>query len=380
MKTIHYICFYNKKEYSRRLNVQPPSVSKVDYILDSLKRAGYKVLLFSVAEGEKNSPFFFYKSFEKKVDCSQNNRFISTFCRKNILLIILSRIWMFIQLLKYIFFQVKKDEPILVYHSLVLRFPLNICRFFLKRKFYFEVEEIYNAAYQNKSLLIEREIKYLQKASGYILVNDLMADLCNFKSKYLVCYGCYNRNDTRKISFNDKKIHVVYAGSINYSDAFIAIDACRFLSNRYYMHILGYGTSEMIKKMTNSIEKINKEKGFEIVSYGGCLFGKEYDEFISKCDIGLCTRALQNSYSNYTFPSKVLVYMSYGVLPLSSNINCINKSKISDKLVYSKDITPSAFADAILSIPEESLTYDNSFLDELDNSFVLSLKDFFSDN
>ena len=62
------------------------------------------------------------------------------------------------------------------------------------------------------------------------------------------------------------------------------------------------------------IEEVNRQMGFKIVSYDGCLSGNEYATFLAKCDIGICTRFLDDSMSNYTFPSKVFgIYVKWFV-------------------------------------------------------------------
>ena len=57
MKTIHYISYYNCEESGRLLETQPSSVSKVDYIADSLIKAGFNVHIVSLSEGNLHSKF-----------------------------------------------------------------------------------------------------------------------------------------------------------------------------------------------------------------------------------------------------------------------------------------------------------------------------------
>ena len=82
--------------------------------------------------------------------------------------------------------------------------------------------------------------------------------------------------------------------------------------------------------------------------------------------------------SNYTFPSKVLAYMSNGLLPVSSPLTCIKNSKVSEYVVFSEEVTPESFAKAGKSINTEFFKYDNSILTKLDQDFIFELKHLFN--
>lgn len=380
MPVIHYICSYSKEGGDRRIVTQPSSVSKISYIKSALRRAGYTVSLLSLAEGDPKPPFFFYKSLRLRTEYGETLRFISTLCRSNAFFKLLSRLWMFLQLLYYLFCKIGRDDFILVYHSLVYMLPIKIFRLFSRKKIYFEVEELYYAAYASSEHQIEKEKEFLRKkAAGYLVVNDLVSKLADFKMKSVVCYGVYSRVNVKKSSFNDGKIHLVYAGVIGNEDALLAVDICQYLTSQYYMHILGYGLSETaISELENKISEVNTQCGFRIVSYDGCLLGDDYYSFLAKCDIGLCTRVLNDDLSNYTFPSKVLGYISNGLLPLSSPLTCIKKSKIANKVLFSEGVTPHDFAVSIMSCDKKLNNYDNSFLLALDSCFVQELRQLFT--
>ena len=366
MPVIHYICSYSKEGGDRRIVTQPSSVSKISYIKSALRRAGYTVSLLSLAEGDPKPPFFFYKSLRLRTEYGETLRFISTLCRSNA----------FFKL----FCKIGRDDFILVYHSLVYMLPIKIFRLFSRKKIYFEVEELYYAAYASSEHQIEKEKEFLRKkAAGYLVVNDLVSKLADFKMKSVVCYGVYSRVNVKKSSFNDGKIHLVYAGVIGNEDALLAVDICQYLTSQYYMHILGYGLSETaISELENKISEVNTQCGFRIVSYDGCLLGDDYYSFLAKCDIGLCTRVLNDDLSNYTFPSKVLGYISNGLLPLSSPLTCIKKSKIANKVLFSEGVTPHDFAVSIMSCDKKLNNYDNSFLLALDSCFVQELRQLFT--
>ena len=52
--------------------------------------------------------------------------------------------------------------------------------------------------------------------------------------------------------------------------------------------------------------------------------------------------------------------MSNGLLPVSSPLTCIKKSKVSEYVVFSEEVTPESIAKAVKSINTEYFKYDNS--------------------
>ncbi|CAA9203661.1 hypothetical protein FLA105534_04841 [Flavobacterium bizetiae] len=262
----------------------------------------------------------------------------------------------------------------MVYHSYLLNKVVNFCRFFANFKLIYEVEEIYQAAWQNSNKKIKHEIEALQNADAFIFVNDVMNQKCNHHNKpFIVCYGNYNNKKIAK-SINYNIINIVYAGFIGGkdSDVMLAIDSAEFLPDNYFLNVLGYGTEENIKGMKNKIKEINVKCGKEIVEYFGCLSGDEYDNFLKKCQIGLSTRVLIDEYSDFTFPSKVLVYLSNNIIPVSSKINCILNSKVSESIVFYDENSPASVAEAIVSIDvNKYYSQDKDVITDLDSKFIL---------
>ncbi|WP_232067443.1 glycosyltransferase family protein, partial [Flavobacterium bizetiae] len=271
-------------------------------------------------------------------------------------------------------FRVKRNDVVLVYHSYLLNKVVNFCRFFANFKLIYEVEEIYQAAWQNSNKKIKHEIEALQNADAFIFVNDVMNQKCNHHNKpFIVCYGNYNNKKIAK-SINYNIINIVYAGFIGGkdSDVMLAIDSAEFLPDNYFLNVLGYGTEENIKGMKNKIKEINVKCGKEIVEYFGCLSGDEYDNFLKKCQIGLSTRVLIDEYSDFTFPSKVLVYLSNNIIPVSSKINCILNSKVSESIVFYDENSPASVAEAIVSIDvNKYYSQDKDVITDLDSKFIL---------
>ena len=378
-RKIYYVGCYDDYMNNRNLNTQPSGITKMHYIKEALKNAGFYVSIFSIAECKSNKIKFNNRQ-KILIDDSEDIDYIYSIGRKNLILKLISRIILLIQLLKFIIWERSKNDIILVYHSLAISKIIYFIQIICKRKIYFEVEEIYQAVYHGSNKKVKKEINYLTRSNGYIFVNDVIREKCNLKGKYAVCYGNYlmQQNNSSKKN-NDGKIHIVYAGVIEHegTDAYLAINVAKYLSSKYHIHILGYGLENNIRKMVNYLENIQTKC---IVTYDGCLTGDEYLHFLSKCHIGLCTRVLENDLSDYAFPSKLLVYLSNNLRTVCTPIKVIQKSKISSHLFFSANNNPDSIANVILSF-DLNYKFDNSTLiKELHSDFILQLQSLFCTN
>ena len=375
---IHYICSFDDYNNSRQLNTQPSGVTKINYIKSALKRAGHDVILFSTAESN-NKRMSCYPHNRIVVDNHESIVFPFIIGRKNFFLKVLSKVLLLIQLTFYLLFKVKKNHCILLYHSLSMMTLIKMITFIKNEKIYIEVEEIYNAAYQNDIKKINNEISFIKNtAKGLLLVNDIIGTICEFKQPSISCYGIYESTNNIFDCKNRDNINVLYAGVIGgpNSDAYVAIKLGFFLPEKYVVHVLGYGSPNDISYLKRYL--LDNETKFKCkVFYHGCLLGQEYLNFISTCQIGLCPRLLENNFSDYTFPSKVLVYMANNILPICTPLSCIENSVIKKYLLLTKDSSVASFAQAIKDANLNIVSDYKNILDKLDANFVSELRSFF---
>ena len=379
MNKIFYIGCYDNFNNNRNLNTQPSGITKMNYIKQALKNAGFYVSVFSVAECKSNK-LVFNKKEKYQIDKFEDIDYIFSIGRKNIILKLISRFLLIIQLLHYLLWKRTKDDIILIYHSLAIAPVIKLIQIVCTRQIYFEVEEIYQAVYKASNSKIENEINYLKKGKGFIFVNDIIKDKCSFEGKSAICYGNYLMQQNRTLQNNeDEKIHIVYAGVIEGegTDVYLAMDVAKYLSSQYHVHILGYGLETNINKMIYYLGNLKTEC---TISYDGCLSGNEYLNFLSKCHIGLCTRVLEDEYSDYAFPSKLLVYLSNNLHTICTPVSAIVKSKISSHLLFPIDKTPESIAKLILSIDINKEVENKGLLQELHNDFIIQLQSLFLSN
>ena len=171
--------------------------------------------------------------------------------------------------------------------------------------------------------------------------------------------GTYHAEPDRHVSFNDKKIHCIYAGTFDPTKggAAAAAAAAEFLPENYHVHILGFGTEEQTEYLKKQIAEVPK-KAKCTLTYDGLKSGEEYIQFLQKCQIGLCTQIPDAKYTETSFPSKVLVYLANGLRVLSVRIPAVEQSSVGDMLYYYDEQKPEKIAEAIQSI-DMNLPYDS---------------------
>ena len=359
MGKIYYIGYYTKSYNPNQFASNPSGSNKMGYIISVLKESGRKVDVISLGESKN-----FNLSKKIKIDDLESVSFISTVGKKNKILSIFARIWLYFQLFVFLVFKTNKIDIVIIYHTFTIMNIVKISRFFKKYKLVYEIEEIYKAAWKASSKEIDKEIRSLNIADAYLFVNDLMYHKFNFKSDlFAVCYGEYNIKSNLKNNVKKNPIIMVYAGAIDGidSDVYLAIDTVNYLPDNYRLNILGYGSNENIKTLQDYVKSINLNFDNTKVFYDGVMSGGEYIDYLSKCDIGLSTRVLEDYYADFTFPSKVLVYLTNNLYTVSSKISCIVKSKVASSIYFYNESTPESVAEAIKSIDFERSSYNSDF-------------------
>src|SRR5690606_27057474 len=144
---------------------------------------------------------------------------------------------------------------------------------------------------------------------------------------------------------DDDKIHLLYAGIIDThkAGAFNALRAAEYLSEKYVLHIIGFGAVELLQK---EIEKINSLKKCRVV-YDGLLNGDDYIKYCQQCHIGLSTQNVEGEYLESSFPSKILSYLGMGLNVISGEIACVKQSSVSDIVRYYAKNNPREISEVI---------------------------------
>lgn len=375
---IHYITIWGENKLGRKLSYSPGGLKKAKYVVDVLSRIDdVKIVSFASGGREWNGC---YSKANQKWENNIDIEFCYTFGSKYKYFRMIER-WLNILQMIFYFIRVPKDDVIVVYHERYFRYAIK----FLKKirstpKIILQVEELYTMVGNHPRKMIDTEINSIREADAYILVNDIISSILRLKTPLsCVAYGPYKINDIsiNEMSFMDNKIHVIYAGTFDRikRGAEMAVNACRYLPENYCVHIAGFGKPDEVSYIQLLIEKIKSVSQCEII-FEGCLSGKDYDNLLSKCVIGLSTQvSAEFKYSDTSFPSKVINYLSYGLTVVSTKIKVLEISKISDLVSFYTEDNPKAVAEAILSCPLREKNYSIQRIKELDKTFVKQIKE-----
>lgn len=374
MNTIKYISYYDTLENAdEKRSYVLAAKNKIDYICSALTANGYSVEIISASgtEGKKTC-----RTKRIHISDSISLKLFHSLGRggrlKNFISYQIKKIHMFLYLLLHL----KKGEKVIVYHSLGY---MNMVRLLKKLKDFqlvLEVEEIYSDV-SGKQNIREKELAFFKIADAYLFPTELLNSLVNTESKpYGINYGTYKVEPDRNVSFDDGKIHLLYAGTFDpkKGGAMAAIGAAAALDSDYHLHILGFGNEKDKKATFDAIEKANAAGGAS-VTYDGLLSGEDYIRFLQKCDIGFSTQTPDADFNDTSFPSKVLSYLANGLRVVSVKINVLELSAVNDLLYYYEENTPEAIAEAVKKVDIQTPYDSRRVIEKLDRQFISDLKE-----
>lgn len=373
-KHIYYLSHYACGEDINKYNVAIPARKKIDYILFALEQAGYTVDIFSIANSKSNVILF-----PKCVVLNSHVTVRYSLCvnRANKLLSLISSILRYVQIVFYILFRVPTNGLFLVYHSNSFIRPIQFARRIKKIKLIIDIEEIYTELFRTSPKEAQLEKNFLQTGNSYIVVNDILALKYGTMGKSVaVAYGDYRMSYIPGLTWSDSKIHVVYAGTIEQKKrgAFTAVETARLLPQNFKTHIIGFGREEVLSELKQRIVDVNKEQGFESVQFDGFKSGIELDEYLSRCDIGLSTYVLTDSFANNSFPSKLMSYVVHNLQVVTGDAKAFRNAKVSSNWLFYKDYTPESIANAIMEYNREKRQSNEVIVKELNEDFITSLR------
>lgn len=349
MKTIKYISFYN---HLPQRSVSPAATAKMEYLIYLLEQLGYQVEIISLSSTLKDfSP--------KQVVSSPTHphtmiHYFTSLAKHNRLQRWISGIYLRVQFIMYILLNVRRQETILVYHSLAYCNMIVWLKRIKGFKLLLEFEEIY-ANVTNQPDVRKQELALAHQADGFSLATQLLNPVVNRGNKpAITIHGTYLAEPKRNPNpFNDGKTHVVYAGTLDprKGGGLAAATAARYLPQKYHVHILGFGSKQQIADMEQLVSSYHAIDTAGL-SYEGCLSGEEFICFLQRCHIGLSTQNPKAAFNDTSFPSKVLTYMANDLKVVSIRIPAIEQSSLAPLITFYDQNTPQAIAHAILQATE----------------------------
>lgn len=380
-----YFGYYANEENVKNLNCTPAAIDKMNYIASVIKNICDTVEIISMATPRQGK----LKSQINIIDKGITLKFFAAkFFSNKVARIVFRYFYFNIKVLFWALKNVKRNEKIVVYHSLGYIWLFKYLKKIKKIRIVLEVEEIYADVLENKKIR-RKELSFFKLADQYIFPTQLLDDEINKEEKEsVIIHGTYQVESDEKCklfyenlqSDTDQTIHCVYAGTLDprKGGAVAAATAAEFLPPDYHIHILGFGSEKDIQEMEELVAKISSNDRAKI-TYDGVLSGKDYIRFLQSCDIGLSTQDPNAAFNGTSFPSKILSYMASGLRVVSIRIPVIETSAVGNMVFYYDEQTPEEIAKAIMSIDLNDNYDSRVYIKQLSDQFEKDMKKLFTD-
>jgi glycosyltransferase involved in cell wall biosynthesis len=268
-----------------------------------------------------------------------------------------------ISILWHLLFNIKKQDVILCYNANVMYvLPAIILKLIKKNKLVYEIEELYSDTGVLKGIrriiMTVTEAIMLKYADAYIIANETTRKRINNNRPILLNFGYDTTPKNIKYTFSNENI-ILYSGRLDYERGVeLFLDALELINFKAKAIITGSGPLiEYVKqkKITNN--------NIELQILG--FVDNNYLERIMKTAT-ICVNPLRISshFSHYSFPSKVLLYLSYGSTVVSSKTRGIMPllGSFPNLHIYEKDS-----ADEIARTIEKALSSQNNKVENIKN-------------
>ncbi len=371
-----YIAFCDIEKYkSENRSVAPSASNVVKYMADVLSENGEVEIISPSRTLNKKG---FYKGrkdkISNKIKIVQPPSFGASNPLFRILVILYTKLWLFFYLLQHL----KKNEKIVVYHSLSYMKTITFLKKLKNLEVALEIREIYSDINKVSERLKRQEREFFKIADRYIFATGILDEIINTDKKpSLIASGIYKPEKVISEKHDDDKIHIVYAGTLRpeKGGAISAVKMAAYLPENYHVHILGYGSQENIDMVKSLIEETQREDSATL-SYDGVLSGDEFLEFLQKCDVGVAIQNMEGAFNNTSFPSKVLTYLSNGLDVLSTDIPAVSKSGVGEILYYCSSNDPEDMAKVLLGIDVTTPISKKAVLTKLDTDLRKDIVEF----
>lgn len=371
---IYYVGTYRTNNISERKPLGSDAEDvKIAYVVSAIKKIKQKVTTVSVLSSLKSG---FNARKTCQIDDLETQIYLESLDSQGKIFSKFGVVQRLLSLFAFLLFHAGKQDTVLVYNTQLFSAPVRMAKKIKNFKLILEVEEVF---YMDNTRPKDVSRKGLEKAliaaaDEYIFASDLLAQRLAEGKKYAVVYGGYTTPPRTVQRRNDGNIHVVYAGGIDsLRRVDYAVKAFRFLPDGYRLHILGHGSESNIETLKKEIEQVNQAAGYEKTQYVGSLYGKDYDEYLESCHIGLNMQAIGSSIEDVAYPSKISSYLGRGLTVVSGRLSSIEASPFVNGMQLYDESSPEEIAKAILACNIRSYDEQVSLIHGAEKRFLKEL-------
>ncbi|MDH5203309.1 MAG: glycosyltransferase [Nitrospirota bacterium] len=242
---------------------------------------------------------------------------------------------------KIIYIRIASPEEGICYIKNLKR--LNIARiFFEMHNINYEISAFYRWSFENTycKLAYKYFFELARKNSDRVRIisltrqlADIITSRLNIEKINIVPSGHdFHISQPKAVNFNKEKIEVIYVGfSFRYRDVEILIQALNYLSDKFYLRMVGGGTSERenLRKKYHSL--INQKK----LLLGEPVAHFKIREKLFNADIAVISLP-STGFGYFTSPLKLFEYMSVGLPIIASDTPCLREVLTKDSALFFK--------------------------------------------
>lgn len=198
-------------------------------------------------------------------------------------------------------------------------------------------------------------LRNINKIDGFVLLTEPMKEALKIKDNYVVVEGIATDSFDRSVPEKDHQTKIIlYTGTLNRKYGILnLIEAFkRIPQNNYRLILCGTGDSEEIIK-----EEALKDSR---IIFKGLLSRREILRLQLEATVLVNPRLNNEEYTKYSFPSKILEYLSSGTPVIAYKLDGI-PDEYDEYIYYVKDDSVNALRDKLVEICEKDLEEQSSF-------------------
>ncbi len=340
------------------------------------KSVGKKIEIISFGQ-PRNKGYF--KRISKKITDKISIVYLSA-----LNIYFLKYIYSILELFFYLLPKIKYGDKVIVYNcdfSKVV--SLVLVRIIKNFDIILEIEEFYST----KSKILQKIYKYLEiiiikKADCFIVSNRNTLNRIKSvkktktKIKFLISFG-YSDDKIIKIlpSENTPRSFILYSGRDDFHGGFdILLESLKYIDIKLNLILTG-----------KNFEGVNFEKyetKFVNIENKGFLKKKDFESLLKKASLCISPLRSKCDFARFSFPSKIIQYLRYGNIVVSSEIEAINQLGILRKYVFTYPKDDPMLLSTIIKKNYKKGILKSNIIDDFNKFFdnkTKELKDFFKE-
>lgn len=296
----------------------------------------------------------------------------------------LKYIYSILELFFYLLPKIKYGDKVIVYNcdfSKVV--SLVLVRIIKNFDIILEIEEFYST----KSKILQKVYKYLEiiiikKADYFIVCNRNMLNRVKSikktktKINFIISFG-YSDDKIIKVlpSENTPRSFILYSGRDDYHGGFdVLLESLKYIDIKLNLIITG-----------KNFEGLNFEKyetKFVNIENKGFCKKEDFEILLKKASLCISPLRSKCDFARFSFPSKIIQYLRYGNIVVSSEIEAINQLGILRKYVFTYPKDDPMLLSTIIKKNYKKRILKSNIIDDFNKFFdnkTKELKDFFKE-